>query len=59
MLATPVLSLAATPPPYIRDNVRPVIERLSEAAQPGDVVYVGWGAWHTWQRYGPRAQRHR
>ena len=55
MLATPVFSISAgSPPPYVRDNAAPAIARLTEAAQPGDVVYVGWGAWHTWHRYGPR-----
>jgi hypothetical protein len=54
MLATPLLSLAGTPPPYVRDNATPAIAHLSEAAQPGDVVYVGWGAWHSWHRYSPR-----
>jgi hypothetical protein len=56
ILAAPALSVAMVPPPYVRDNVAPIIDHLSGAAQPGDVVYVGWGAWHTWHRYGPQVK---
>jgi len=52
MLGTPVLSLATAPPPFIRDNIAPVIDRLSTEARAGDVLYVYWGAWHAWHRYG-------
>jgi hypothetical protein len=52
MLVTPAMTLIASPPPYWRDDIRPIIARLAEEGQPGDGLYLYWGAWHSWQRYG-------
>jgi hypothetical protein len=52
MLAAPVMTLIASPPPYRLDDVRPVIARLAAQGRAGDVLYLYWGAWHSWQRYG-------
>jgi len=53
-LSTPLWALATNPPPYARDDVRTHMARLSAEGQPGDLLYVYWGAWHAWQRYGTR-----
>lgn len=53
-MAAPLVTLARQPPPYLRDDVRPLVQRLSTEGRPGDIVYVYWGAWHAWQRYGGR-----
>ena len=52
VLATPLLSLVRSPVQNVPDNIAPIIEHLSGAAQEGDVAYIGWGAWHSWHRYG-------
>ena len=52
MLATPAWTLAATPPPYFRDEIRPILARLESGGRPGDGMYLYWGAWHSWHRYG-------
>jgi hypothetical protein len=54
LLSGPASALWLAPPPYLRDDVRPIVTALSSRARPGDVLYVYWGAWHAWQRYGPR-----
>jgi hypothetical protein len=54
ILATPALSIVEMPPPYVRDNVAPALTRLAEAAQPGDMLFLNFGMWHSWQRYGSR-----
>jgi hypothetical protein len=54
-LAAPAMALANNPPPYLRDDVRPVIDMLASRSRPGDAVYIYWGAWHTWERYGAKA----
>jgi hypothetical protein len=54
MLVTPVITLSMLPPPFKRDDVRPAVARLSADGQAIDALYVYWGAWHSWQRYGPR-----
>jgi hypothetical protein len=55
-LAGPIVALSAKPPPYVVDDVRPVIDVLSTRSQPGDVLHVHWGAWHAWHRYGHLVQ---
>jgi hypothetical protein len=52
VLVTPARTLARDPPPYVRDEIRPVIARLNTEARPGDLLYIHWNAWHSWQFYG-------
>lgn len=52
VLAAPTLTIATNPPPYLRDDIRPIIAALSSDMRPGDHLYVYWGAWHSWSRYG-------
>jgi hypothetical protein len=40
--------------PYQRNEIRPVLEYVSRHQQPGDVVYVYYGARHVFDFYAPR-----
>lgn len=47
--------LIADPPPYRSQDLRPVLERVTARAEPGDAVYVYYGARLSVRFYGPRA----
>lgn len=45
LLLTPAVGAVATaPPPYAIEDVKPILERLAGERQPGDRVYVYYGA---------------
>jgi len=44
-------ALAAALPPYGHEEIRPVIEHMREHRQPGDLVYVHWGAYPAFEYY--------
>lgn len=54
VVASPVITLASGPPPYVLDDVRPMLEHINAEAKEGDMLYVFYGAWHSWQVYGRR-----
>ena len=43
------------PPPYYSQHLRPVLEQVAEQMQPGDPIYVYYGARLSMRFYGPRA----
>lgn len=52
VVSVAVTSLWHLPPPFVRDNVKPLMARLTAEATSGDALYVYSGAWHSWARYG-------
>jgi hypothetical protein len=52
LVASPVRTLLTAPPPFFRDDVRPIMTYLKSNAREGEPLYVYWGAWHAWQVYG-------
>lgn len=55
LLLLPAVSpLAATPPPYYTEPVKPVLAYLRERRQPGDAIYIYYGAALAVTFYAPR-----
>ena len=55
-LALPgLIALARHPPVYRAEETRPLFEQLARRRQPGDAVYVFYGASQALRYYGPRA----
>jgi hypothetical protein len=48
----PMLSFAASPPPYRVEHVQPVLAEIGRRTKPGDWLYVYPGAWHAYKYYG-------
>ncbi len=46
--------LLDSPPPYRTEEMRPVLEEVAEKRQPGDELWVYYGARHAIDFYGPR-----
>ncbi len=56
LLAFPaLLALGRNPPVYHHEETRPLFDRLARRRQPGDAVYVSYGANLALRYYGPRA----
>ena len=50
----PIFALARALPPTRVQDLRPVLERVGEAEQPGDRIYVYYGAALAFRHYAPR-----
>jgi len=55
LVATLLAAFATNLPVYEREEVRPVLRRLGGRLEPGDALYVLYGARRSFLFYGPRA----
>ncbi len=54
LLNPPGYVLNGTPPKWLREEIRPALSRIRSERQPGDRIYVYWGAVPATEFYAPR-----
>ena len=53
-LVPALLAFRADPPVYRIEETKPLLQAVAERRQPGDAIYVYYGAGHALRFYGPR-----
>ena len=54
LAGAPLYAIAGSPPPYRLQHVRPILERVRAAFEPGDAIYLYYGAGQAFDYYASR-----